>query len=398
MGDMKAVTRNDKNRLPGGTVMEDVKRFFANAGDIWLAYIMFIVFSIPIVTLGATLPALVFTLMQIERGKLTGKVSECFIRAFKQNLKQGTVIFWCYAVVSALITMGILHANAMGGEGIWQFVKLLCWGLAIPVIVSLSYLFGVEARFMNAPKSTIIYSLVMPLKNKVRALIIIATIVVCTALSICVPVFGIVLATVLAPIILYIFALLYNRTFACYIPADMRTERENEYVKNDKEYQAILKRQQEMDQANADIEYDPDDEVADENAKEADSSNENGNFCEVDLSEDTADKSATKDDDNGIGSKAADGSDKNSAKNEKTNDRGRKPASDKATLSLQEKDDDEEEDEEQSAPQQGRVISRYPAGYQPQRKHSLAEIVSMTSNEADDDDDEDEDDDAEDDK
>lgn len=342
--------------------MSGVKRFFENVALIWFAYLLFFVCSLPIFTIGATFPALMYTLMQIDRGKLDGTVPENFFRSFKLNLKQGSLVYVIYLVVGTFLYLGLRLCIHNNFDGAYEFLGIFCGGIIIPYAISVSFLFGVEARFSNSIKATIVYSLVMPIKNLLKAIGLMVVTCAMIYLGIVLvnngvyPVLAWMLVFLIMPVAFYIDAVVYNRVFAIYIPEAMRTERENEIVLHNKAYQETMRQIEARKKALAEEEAEKTGKSGADNADDSEADNTDDS-----LKTENAGADESMGDDEPDDADSTDGSDSS--------------------------DDLPHQHREY---QSGEVISRYPRGYAPARKHSISEILNMTANEADDDDDSDE--------
>ena len=66
-------------------------RGLSRLADVMILNLLFIVTSLPVVTLGAALTALNFTAMRIGTGE-NNSVTEDYFRSFRRNLRQATVV------------------------------------------------------------------------------------------------------------------------------------------------------------------------------------------------------------------------------------------------------------------------------------------------------------------
>ena len=75
-------------------------RFFGTLGDIIIVNILFILCSIPIVTMGASMSAMYFTLLKKQRTGENGGVVKLFFKGFKDNFKQSTISWLLFLLIS----------------------------------------------------------------------------------------------------------------------------------------------------------------------------------------------------------------------------------------------------------------------------------------------------------
>ena len=89
-------------------------RFFGTLGDIIIVNILFILCSIPIVTMGASMSAMYFTLLKKQRTGENGGVVKLFFKGFKDNFKQSTISWLLFLLISFIFT---LDFNLFGKGG-----------------------------------------------------------------------------------------------------------------------------------------------------------------------------------------------------------------------------------------------------------------------------------------
>lgn len=131
-------------------------------GKIFMLNLFWLVFSLPVVTMGAATTALIYSSMKVQTGE--GYWYTNFWKSFKENLKQATVIFLLYLVLGAfLIVDFMLGGQTRGPLGV--MIQGAAGIIFVPYFLSLLYVFGVQSRFVNPVKATIRYAFFMSLKN-----------------------------------------------------------------------------------------------------------------------------------------------------------------------------------------------------------------------------------------
>ncbi len=94
---------------------------------IWIG-ILWVVFSIPIVTMGAASAAAYYSMIKAVRKGFERPTFE-FFKSFKENLKQGTLLTMLYLVIGGLLTFAFLFYYHQPGDialGFrWIFILLL---------------------------------------------------------------------------------------------------------------------------------------------------------------------------------------------------------------------------------------------------------------------------------
>ncbi len=132
-------------------------------GDLMLLNLMWIIFSIPLITIGASTTALLYTGMKLSEGR-DGYVVSNFWKSFKLNLKQSTII-WLILLLfgGALGYAGWYWMN--GEDGISRILAVLAIGLAILYLIELMFVFAVQAKFVNTIINTMKNALIMGIQN-----------------------------------------------------------------------------------------------------------------------------------------------------------------------------------------------------------------------------------------
>lgn len=135
----------------------------AALSDVIWAGVLWLVCSLPLVTVGAASTALYYVTVKCirhERGSLT----KSFFRAFRENFRQGTLL-WLLLV--AYVLLGLLNAYALGsmgvgrGSALYYLVRIL---LLLPVLL-FPWLFAFLSRFQNSLVGTLKYSAYLALRH-----------------------------------------------------------------------------------------------------------------------------------------------------------------------------------------------------------------------------------------
>ena len=134
-------------------------RFFDYVGDMALMNLLFIVTSIPVVTIGASVTALNSVLFK-RKEKRTDDVRREYIRDFKANFKNSTIIWLIFLVfVSA---WGLNVAIVAGADTAGRSQIMIGFGAILAVMVmTVLYSFAVLARFENGWLDTVVKAFIM---------------------------------------------------------------------------------------------------------------------------------------------------------------------------------------------------------------------------------------------
>lgn len=115
-------------------------------GDLFFAGFLWLLFSLPIITIGPASSALYYTTVKVVRRK-RDTVWRSFINAFKSNLKQGIFITGLYFMVLMIIWLGIMAGkNVQAGT---ELSILVTAGVvvSIPFLLILPWIFPIISRF-----------------------------------------------------------------------------------------------------------------------------------------------------------------------------------------------------------------------------------------------------------
>ena len=122
-------------------------RFMTKAGIIIGANLMFILFSLPLVTAGAGYAALYHVMLKTLRGDGTLNPFRQFWIGFKSNFKQGTIVWLLFLFIAGGCYLNLqICSNA---EGPVRYMKYGIYGVAVITVIIVIYMFPVMAAFEN---------------------------------------------------------------------------------------------------------------------------------------------------------------------------------------------------------------------------------------------------------
>ncbi len=125
-----------------------IVRFMARVGDLIMLNALFLVCSLPLVTVGASLTAM----LKIIQGYLTGSepgMFRTFFRAWRQNFKQATLAWLLTAALTAVLGYNffLIGANFTGAAA--MALRYVMGALLVVVLAAAGYLFPLIARYDN---------------------------------------------------------------------------------------------------------------------------------------------------------------------------------------------------------------------------------------------------------
>ena len=129
-----------------------VMRFLSRVADIMLLNLLFLVCSLPVVTIGASLTALYYCLFKIkaeEEGYLTKK----FFHSFKDNLKQATVMWLILLVPAVFLFLEFLMYREVDGTMGNVVRSIVLIGYIFWYLIA-TYAFALQSKFYNSIGNT----------------------------------------------------------------------------------------------------------------------------------------------------------------------------------------------------------------------------------------------------
>ena len=124
--------------------------------DIVICNVMFCLFSLPIVTIGASLAAL-FTCMQqliYEEERDEGLIFRAFWNAFLRNFRQATALWLICLLFIGFLTAYWFVTRSLGGA-FGRVYQVTFYLLATLYLFGFLYVFPLQARFVNSVRSTL---------------------------------------------------------------------------------------------------------------------------------------------------------------------------------------------------------------------------------------------------
>ena len=136
-----------------------VVRALSKLGDMICLNVMWLVCCIPVVTIGASTTALYTVMLKLVKNE-EGYVFRGFLKAFKTNFKQSTIIWLIVLALGIVWTVDFRVAGLMPGmAGIVMSAIFLALGFILLSV--LLYIFPLTARYENGIKATFKNALIL---------------------------------------------------------------------------------------------------------------------------------------------------------------------------------------------------------------------------------------------
>jgi len=137
-------------------------RGLTRLADVMILNVLFVVTSLPLVTLGASLTALNFTAMRIGTGACNAVTAD-YLRTFKTNLRQATGLALALAALAAVLAAWyvVLPTLALGATAelvLWAVWYLLAFSLATTTLFAFPYLASFEGSIVEVLRNALLLS------------------------------------------------------------------------------------------------------------------------------------------------------------------------------------------------------------------------------------------------
>lgn len=202
-------------------------------GDLMLLNLMWILTSLPIITIGASTTALLYTGMKLAKGR-DGYVIKNFWKSFRQNFWQATVIYLILVTTGA----GIGYAGWYWMQQEGSMAQILAVGSVILLVIWLIdalFVFAVQAKFTNAVVNTMKNALIMGVQNLPLTLLCLVAVGLLLGLNYTFVVANVLTLVVGIGALGWVLGMFYNLAFRKYIPKEPERElmEEEESVENE---------------------------------------------------------------------------------------------------------------------------------------------------------------------
>lgn len=137
--------------------------------DMIILNLLFVVCSLPIITIGASWTALYYVMLKIREGE-EGYIVRSFFKSFKQNFRQATVI-WLILLAAGLIMFLDFRIMRSYEGTLGTVIRVSVYLGVILWFMVFMYVFPLLARFENSIKQTMQNALLLALANAPKTLI-----------------------------------------------------------------------------------------------------------------------------------------------------------------------------------------------------------------------------------
>lgn len=150
-----------------GKIFDYDNNFFAGiskVSDTIILNFLFVICSIPIVTIGASTTALYCVSMKSTRDEDVYAVKE-FFKQFKQNFKESTIIWLILLLVASFIGLDFYMCSLISNDILSTAFKFIFTLISVVIGFIVVYVFPLVARFENSIKNTLMNAVLMSIKH-----------------------------------------------------------------------------------------------------------------------------------------------------------------------------------------------------------------------------------------
>lgn len=194
-----------------------VMQFLSKMADLVWLNLLTIICCIPIITAGAALTALHYSVLKMVKNE-DGYLTRSYFKSFKQNFRQATVI-WLILLVFAGIAATDIYIIRQAQDQIPKAAGILMGTVGLFVIMISVYVFPVLARFENTIWNTIKNAALFSMITLPQTMIMV--------LLYCLPVLLVFFVRLFPLVVLfgfsvpaYLSAMMYARTFKRFEPEE----------------------------------------------------------------------------------------------------------------------------------------------------------------------------------
>lgn len=128
-------------------------RIMSRITDLVILHVLWCVFSIPIITIGASTTALYSITLKMVRDE-ESYILKNYVKAFRKNFKQSTQL-WGIILIAVIWLAGITYVCGFSQNALLMVLGILNASLLVILILTVLYVFPLQARYENKIRNTI---------------------------------------------------------------------------------------------------------------------------------------------------------------------------------------------------------------------------------------------------
>lgn len=208
-------------------------RGMSKVADLMILNLLVILTCVPVITIGASLSAMHYVLIKLNRNEGTS-VFKMYFKSFKENLLQGTVL-WLINLVGLLFFSYDVYIFFFAPNTLPPVALIFVIAVGILFVMTSMYFYPLQARFVNPVGVTLRNAFFIMVINFPKSILMI--------IIYCLPVILMMLESLFIPMALlfgitvpgYMAVKLYSKVFAKIEPKEEEIAEDMEFHINDKE-------------------------------------------------------------------------------------------------------------------------------------------------------------------
>ncbi len=147
-----------------------VMRFLSRVADVLILNLLFLICSIPVFTIGASLTAMYYCLFKIKEEE-EGYLVKKFFHSFRQNFKQATLMWLIMLAVAVVLFLEFLMYRESPGTTGFVVRAIVLVGWIFWYLIG-TYAFALQSKFYNSIKNTFSNAILLMFANGPRSVAI----------------------------------------------------------------------------------------------------------------------------------------------------------------------------------------------------------------------------------
>ena len=143
-----------------------VWRFIGKFWDVIMLSVLWMVCSIPVVTIGASTTAMYYVTLKLVRDE-DGYTFRSFFKSFKENFKQSTIIWLIFLVAGIVLGVEVFFFLRVfnGSQNVRTIMLAIFMAMSFLYFAMFTFVFPLQARFYNPVKRTIFNAFFMSIRH-----------------------------------------------------------------------------------------------------------------------------------------------------------------------------------------------------------------------------------------
>jgi len=146
-------TEGQKIRMNFNLFDNPVMRGIGRLADFIVLNLLWVICSIPVITIGASTTALYTVMLKLVKNE-EGYIAKGFLKAFKENFKQGTIIWLVFLLLDIVFVVDFFSIKLMPDK-LGAALQILFLFIGALLVAASVYAFALQARFENTVKNTL---------------------------------------------------------------------------------------------------------------------------------------------------------------------------------------------------------------------------------------------------